>query len=91
MCARVTSQFSFASPPHCYNTFTTLQLTTIVSGVIQQRRGAIDVEDYYQPLISPQAIQLDSRQEELGLLYFSDYDTGYIYSVRWMRVALTAA
>lgn len=53
----------------------------MLSGLIQQRRGPIDVEDYYQPLVNPQALQLDSRQEDLGLLYFSDYDTGYIYSV----------
>lgn len=68
-----------------------LQLTTIVSGVIQQRRGVIDIEDYYQPLISPEAVQLDSRQEDQDLLYFSDYFTGYIYSVRRMRVAAAAA
>lgn len=53
----------------------------MLSGVTQERRGDLGVEDYYQPLINPQALQLDSRQEDLDLLFFSDYDTGYIYSV----------
>lgn len=57
-------------------------MTAILSGVVQQRRGPLNTEDYYQPLIDPQSLQLDSRQEDLGLLYLSDYGTGYIYSVR---------
>lgn len=47
----------------------------------QERRGVLDVEEYYQTLIDPQALQLDTRLEDLNLLYFSDYGTGYIYSV----------
>ena len=57
------------------------QITTLLSGAIQQRMGPIEVEDYYQPLMDPQALQLDTRQDDLGLLYLSDYGTGYIYSV----------
>lgn len=59
-----------------------LQITTMLSGVTQERRGDIVVEDYYQPLMDPQALQLDTRREDLDVLYFSDYGTGYIYSVR---------
>ncbi len=57
------------------------QLTTLLSGVIQQRQGPFDIEDYFQPLLDPQALQLDTRREDLGLLYISDYGTGYIYAV----------
>lgn len=60
------------------------QITTILTGVTQERRGVLVVEEYYQTLIDPQALQLDTRLEDLNLLYFSDYGTGYIYSVSGM-------
>lgn len=53
-------------------------------GVTQKRRGAISVESYYQHLLNPQALQFDSREDDLDLLYFSDSDTGYIYKVTGM-------
>ncbi|CAM9233744.1 unnamed protein product [Ectocarpus sp. 13 AM-2016] len=56
-------------------------IVTILSGVTQERRGELQIEDYYQALTDPQALQLDTRLEDLDLLYFSDYGTGYIYSV----------
>lgn len=58
---------------------------TILEGVTQERRGALQIESYFQRLLSPQGLQLDTRNEDLGILYLSDYDTGYIYTVR--RVA----
>lgn len=64
------------------------QIVTILSGVTQERRGDLQVEDYYQALTDPQALQLDTRLEDLDLLYFSDYGTGYIYSVRAKETCL---
>ncbi|CAB1097443.1 unnamed protein product [Ectocarpus sp. CCAP 1310/34] len=61
-------------------------IVTILSGVTQERRGELRVEDYYQTLTDPQALQLDTRLEDLDLLYFSDYGTGYIYSVSKMII-----
>lgn len=58
-----------------------LKISTILRGVTQQRRGVISVESYYQHLLNPQALQFDSRDDDLDKLYFSDYDTGYIYKV----------
>eukprot|EP00904_Undaria_pinnatifida_P009613 jgi/Undpi1/5782/HiC_scaffold_2.g01056.m1 len=58
------------------------RVETILKGVTQQRRGAISVESYYQHLLNPQALQFDTREEDLDVLYFSDYDTGYIYEVK---------
>lgn len=64
------------------------QVVTILTGVTQERRGELQVEDYYQALTDPQALQLDTRLEDLDLLYFSDYGTGYIYSVRVKEASL---
>lgn len=47
---------------------------------MQERMGDLGVESYYQSLINPQALQLDTRVDDLDLLYFSDYGTGYIYT-----------
>lgn len=65
------------------------QIETILRGVTQQRQGVIGVESYYQYLLNPQALQFDTREDELDILYFSDYDTGYIYKVTGM-VAMSA-
>lgn len=57
-------------------------METILEGVYQERTGDLGVETYFQYLLNPQSLQFDSREENLGLLLLSDYDTGYIYTVR---------
>lgn len=57
-------------------------METILVGVYQERTGDLGVETYFQDLLNPQSLQFDSREEDLSLLFFSDYDTGYIYTVR---------
>ncbi|CAM9185119.1 unnamed protein product, partial [Discosporangium mesarthrocarpum] len=57
------------------------QVNTIVTGVYQKRFGEQYIETYFQPLISPQAIQIDTRQPDQGILFFSDVETGFIYTV----------
>lgn len=69
-------------PCCCRCTRYTLQITTILSGVTQERRGDLFVEEFYQSLIDPQALQFDTRREDLDVLFFSDFGTGYIYTVR---------
>lgn len=64
-------------------------METIVEGVWQERRAGVEIETYYQPLLSPQSLQFDTREEDLGMLYFSDFETGYIYTVRVQTVAET--
>lgn len=58
-----------------------MQITTILRGVTQERRGDLGIESYQRKLLNPQALQFDTRIESLSVLYFSDYETGYIYKV----------
>ncbi|CAM9626258.1 unnamed protein product, partial [Choristocarpus tenellus] len=57
------------------------QVTPIVKGVIQVRFGELSLEKYFQPLMSPQAIQIDTRDPDQDVLFFSDMETGFIYKV----------
>lgn len=65
----------------CPSVVNLTQVSTILSGVYQERLGELGVETYYQPLLSPQSLQFETRDDELRILYFADYETGYIYKV----------
>ena len=61
------------------------QVTTILTGVTQQRKNDLPTQTYFQYLGSPQGLQLDtSNVDNLTSLFFSDYETGYIYTVGGM-------